>query len=101
LSPLPSSYLFTYTTLFRSVPSCWHPKDGLDLHRSLVSRCKPSHHYVSESLVINLVVAHQTNLLECLGQRHCQYDHRSDLKLPIRSEEHTSELQSRFDLVCR
>src|SRR5699024_11533224 len=29
------------------------------------------------------------------------YDYGDDWELRIRSEEHTSELQSRFDLVCR
>src|SRR5437868_12491694 len=61
----PSSTLFPYTTLFRSVPGPapdrWHP-----LYTTAVSE-------PAEVLV----------------------DFRQ------RSEEHTSELQSRFDLVCR
>src|SRR5699024_12070603 len=30
-----------------------------------------------------------------------QEDHQAELDRQVRSEEHTSELQSRFDLVCR
>src|SRR5699024_12837850 len=37
---------------------------------------------------------------ERLRRRSAQRHHRS-LQPPDRSEEHTSELQSRFDLVCR
>src|SRR5207249_11487252 len=35
------------------------------------------------------------------GRRDDDHGERRDSHPPLRSEEHTSELQSRFDLVCR
>src|SRR5437868_9705501 len=55
----PSSTLFPYTTLFRSLDALGDRIRSLDHHRAVGRRCK------------------------------------------VRSEEHTSELQSRFDFVCR
>src|SRR5690349_23879966 len=71
----PRSTLFPYTTLFRSVLAA-HPsgRQGADL-RSLVVRP---------------------------GARRARRRIRAGLRLDARrSEEHTSELQSRRDLVCR
>src|SRR5437868_7475008 len=62
----PSSTLFPYTTLFRSI-SC--ASAGSDILR--------------------------TNVPQRSSLRFCR------LCFCARSEEHTSELQSRFDLVCR
>src|SRR5438034_3111616 len=73
----PRSTLFPYTTLFRSQLIMRHGQDGIGLRRarwhSLLRR----------------------NFLEPI--------HRAGkMALPIfRSEEHTSELQSHSDLVCR
>src|SRR2546426_2136968 len=70
----PRSTLFPYTTLFRSVV-----EDGVlpDWFR------KPHHEYGTTYRLINLIVLLQiTTIL-------------------IRSEEHTSELQSPCNLVCR
>src|SRR5699024_12834897 len=75
LPPPPRSTLFPYTTLFRSKP--------LHSHNSYLSIWKSSHH-LSITFICN----------KCDGSRF------SDSKI-TRSEEHTSELQSRFDLVCR
>src|SRR5207249_5369021 len=68
----PSSTLFPYTTLFRSLR---HPSGGS--HPS----CSP----------LETARARESG-------RHLQ---GSSPPLRSRSEEHTSELQSRFDLVCR
>src|SRR5690349_23494475 len=71
----PRSTLFPYTTLFRSQT---YPSKPV---RVLIAQAPGS-----ATDVISRVVANR--LSEALGQ-------------PIRSEEHTSELQSRRDLVCR
>src|SRR5699024_12353873 len=80
--PAPFSTLFPYTTLFRSVSA---PERRSPRRRSWRPPCRPSEKpsryvpYVPEKRV-----------------------HRPPHALfPTRSEEHTSELQSRFDLVCR
>src|SRR5690349_24172367 len=74
IRPPPRSTLFPYTTLFRSrVPL-------VDLPRTVA----PFRDRSLEGKVFNGVIFHL----------HRQPSHR-------RSEEHTSELQSRRDLVCR
>src|SRR2546427_7330597 len=71
----PRSTLFPYTTLFRSVDASTHPWYNQTL-------CK-----VNDSVVRLGVVQ---------GEYHWhQHDHED------RSEEHTSELQSQSNLVCR
>src|SRR5207249_11108202 len=73
IPPPPTSTLFPYTTLFRSVAG---------------------HHDQGEHLA--LVSLAPADIAVALDGR----DQGSGAK-PQRSEEHTSELQSRFDLVCR
>src|SRR5690349_23913390 len=77
MRPPPISTLFPYTTLFRSLP----------LGDQVVEQdVEPG-----ESLPLRLVAADAVQ----------QVEHRV-LPVPgVRSEEHTSELQSRRDLVCR
>src|SRR5687768_17844086 len=72
----PRSTLFPYTTLFRSeVVLAWKPPAGL----------------IASFPNVRMIVS--------LGMG---VDHLlADDKLPARSEEHTSELQSRLHLVCR
>src|SRR2546421_9042960 len=69
----PRSTLFPYTTLFRS--------------QIII---------IEELVVVVLVVV----VLEVIRNQEKLLLHNLDL-LQIRSEEHTSELQSRSDLVCR
>src|SRR5438132_6573620 len=69
-----SSTLFPYTTLFRSYAQCPHPVAQAHVEGNHVAGAKP--------------VRHHRFLLQA-GLRVC------------RSEEHTSELQSHSDLVCR
>src|SRR5689334_24183769 len=80
----PRSTLFPYTTLFRSVRS--RPGGGSTFSIELpLSTAEPARPPVPESA--------------CPGQ-----DGRGRLVLVVdddRSEEHTSELQSQFHLVCR
>src|SRR5207249_5186183 len=73
LRPPPRSTLFPYTTLFRSLVIC--SENGLDALREL--------HYFPQRI------------------RIAQFEFRHVCVRHDRSEEHTSELQSRFDLVCR
>src|SRR5437868_8671828 len=68
----PSSTLFPYTTLFRSRPL-----------RSLKGPPKTGRRS------------------RCARSRGCHRPWRAGTTAAARSEEHTSELQSRFDLVCR
>src|SRR3712207_7716009 len=69
----PRSTLFPYTTLFRSVDAELGQPAGQVVDRRPV--------------------------LLCVAQRHV--DRPEPLRRPVRSEEHTSELQSRQYLVCR
>src|SRR5690349_23091717 len=71
----PRSTLFPYTTLFRSCP-VWHPP-------AHVGHCRESRQRRSRHFQIGNPYA-------------STYSHSRR-----RSEEHTSELQSRRDLVCR
>src|SRR5438132_9025307 len=71
LRPAPSSTLFPYTTLFRS-----------SMHKMFQYRIYPTKKQVQK-------------LNETLDECRWLYNHF------LRSEEHTSELQSHSDLVCR
>src|SRR5256885_9918435 len=71
----PRSTLFPYTTLFRSILR----RTALDMHGQAMRRCAACHGPV--------------------GMRVVQQAQR--LAAPGRSEEHTSELQSPCNLVCR
>src|SRR2546428_1763033 len=72
----PRSTLFPYTTLFRSLPRAGHR----DLRAAVLPHLRPGRDHEARP-----------------GQR---LDDRQHAALR-RSEEHTSELQSRSDLVCR
>src|SRR5258707_12015597 len=74
----PRSTLFPYTTLFRSVTA--------------LPACGPS----QPSETVDALVANPERIKEI--QRQCKEDRA---KVESRSEEHTSELQSRQYLVCR
>src|SRR5690606_41877806 len=89
--PPPGSALFPYTTLFRSLhkvserlatPRRRDDKDAHDIYRLLVA--------VSTG---DLAATFRTLLLDDLS---CDVTVQA-----LRSEEHTSELQSRENLVCR
>src|SRR2546429_6447795 len=88
----PRSTLFPYTTLFRSAPG---------------EREDHAHHADPDDEVERVHARHREveEEEELLGpgigarQREAQAGHEA--VLPLRSEEHTSELQSRLHLVCR
>src|SRR5947207_4712397 len=95
LRPPPTSTLFPYTTLFRS-----------RLHAQLLARLfagkmfagrrrRPLH----DALGTGLVAANGGNFADCICQRARR--RVGDEGWSLRSEEHTSELQSHSDLVCR
>src|SRR5947207_5082492 len=87
LRPLPTHTLFPYTTLFRS-PSRTAPATDLRVSSTSSSR---------ESSMFRL----PRNLRPASTQNRSHNPiSRSHFSTP-RSEEHTSELQSHSDLVCR
>src|SRR5689334_23913972 len=93
LRPPPSSTLFPYTTLFRSVLQRRErkPAHRLAKLRQLVAAADGALGLVGHAEdVRDQHVAAGVEQLERLGEGRIQ-----------RSEEHTSELQSQFHLVCR
>src|SRR5690349_22936035 len=81
LRPPPGSTLFPYTTLFRSS-----------------ALCIESQHL---RLSLHTVANNQTNITRTAVRRVAELGYRRIGLAVGRSEEHTSELQSRRDLVCR
>src|SRR5690554_7582463 len=82
----PRSTLFPYTTLFRSDVA---QGDGIaDAHR-----------FFEQNDQTGDEVGH--DLLQTEAQPHTHGGHQPLQFAPLRSEEHTSELQSRPHLVCR
>src|SRR5690606_41707069 len=88
----PSSTLFPYTTLFRSAECAvvLDAEAAVDVHRAPV--VVPGHS--EDDLALGLADALQDLVLAELGMLR-------DDRAQGRSEEHTSELQSRENLVCR
>src|SRR5438874_7173868 len=91
IPPPPRSTLFPYTTLFRSDIA-----DKLLLRNILRARDKAPMHFgdiplIHESIQVSASLQSQI-LYGTLGKNTSR---------DFRSEEHTSELQSRRDLVCR
>src|SRR5690606_41909018 len=91
ICPPPISTLFPYTTLFRSVPALAtkHGSDGPDLapSRSAIGQPRPKRH----SSIPWPSLPQPARCGPVAGQQWRR----------TRSEEHTSELQSRENLVCR
>src|SRR2546422_6187967 len=77
----PRSTLFPYTTLFRS---------RVQHDRRIRS---PEHRH---DVVVGLAGVHDDRLSNLAGERELSLEGAT-----LRSEEHTSELQSRLHLVCR
>src|SRR5207249_11156047 len=95
LPPAPLSSLFPYTTLFRSLGGALGLQDDA-----------PAHHDVPAPLVelddLELVaLAEELVDVGHPAQRDLAAGEEGVHPHDVRSEEHTSELQSRFDLVCR
>src|SRR5699024_12661301 len=86
LPPLPRSTLFPYTTLFRS---------ELEIMGNTEDIAK-----VSRRDMAQVVATKQLGATTEASTMICA--EMADIRFFVtRSEEHTSELQSRFDLVCR
>src|SRR3989449_4767613 len=79
----PRSTLFPYTTLFRS-----HTITAVRFHRG-AGRCASDHRWLRKSGM-------KGRTSGCLSSASATAD-----STETRSEEHTSELQSRLHLVCR
>src|SRR2546421_5607503 len=79
----PRSTLFPYTTLFRS---------GLDADRYALG-CLRLYMFMPLTELLALGSSKASELAEAIAERRARSS--------VRSEEHTSELQSRSDLVCR
>src|SRR5207249_10791963 len=95
LSPLPSSSLFPYTTLFRS--SCL--LSGFFFQSS---KGVPAAGTRGRKYLIGAYVAPRSTTFPHVGlSLGISQDCGNRRRKRARSEEHTSELQSRFDLVCR
>src|SRR5207249_9741141 len=95
--PLPRSTLFPYTTLFRSNVYLNGQHDW-NVHGKKFVRMSNQLTYDSPPLNITWDTVRQIAYLSLQQHSHTTMGgHTFD----TRSEEHTSELQSRFDLVCR
>src|SRR3712207_7822248 len=95
----PRSTLFPYTTLFRS--------QGADQHRGRTTVCFGYGVHKIVNPVIQIDVREARRSVERLvpfrrtGRGMARGIAFTDIRLGLRSEEHTSELQSRQYLVCR
>src|SRR5256884_4162650 len=87
----PRSTLFPYTTLFRSLEE----RIVSRLEGGLVAELKEPDRDVKRAVLERLLTQQGANPEAAL------IDYLSDRPTDSRSEEHTSELQSRLHLVCR
>src|SRR3712207_8296254 len=95
----PRSTLFPYTTLFRSFGVSLEKAKSIKEYHAYDERTKKAKEkaikYVND---FNNILNSEQNSFALLGQNGAGKTH---LIIGIRSEEHTSELQSRQYLVCR
>src|SRR5699024_12249069 len=96
----PFTTLFPYTTLFRS------DEGRAQGHQSLLGIAAEVHHVAYGGCHGAVDLGHDKHTQKIEGRTH--HDSRAGRQTSRRhaggdgrSEEHTSELQSRFDLVCR
>src|SRR5207249_10438969 len=91
----PRSTLFPYTTLFRSRVKC-SLRSNIEPKQPNSGHSSPTHRVRRTKRVNSAISSGPTRRLpKTKNGRRKNSDNRT------RSEEHTSELQSRFDLVCR
>src|SRR5207249_10263376 len=100
-SPLLSSTLFPYTTLFRSNIDA---DSTFALALEAQARGHALFHYLPDALTLHdgrlYARARPLEVMRRQGNHH-RFGSFEELDLAgVRSEEHTSELQSRFDVVC-
>src|SRR3712207_8424167 len=95
----PRSTLFPYTTLFRSEGTMPRPDEGAhQLSRTLTRRGFLRAAIGTTSL---LLVSACTSAPPAAPSKPADAPKPAEASKPARSEEHTSELQSRQYLVCR
>src|SRR3712207_7271482 len=85
----PRSTLFPYTTLFRSIPDLVNSGWGVEIFTGLGDG------------TFDEPIVHSVNPYGLTGVGVADFDGDGRLDAVTRSEEHTSELQSRQYLVCR
>src|SRR5690606_41099275 len=97
----PTSTLFPYTTLFRSIKEILFPKRDVNQQNSN----QKSKSTGQNNSVFHLFYGNRSTLNGSIrtnsGFVISSFDSVSVIVGKIRSEEHTSELQSRENLVCR
>src|SRR5207249_11401209 len=104
LSPLPSSTFFPYTTLFRSldgIEGVGRFQDARVVMRVVAVKAEP---VPKAQLAREIDAAGASEIrIEVRAGANCAFGTGCGIesKADNRSEEHTSELQSRFDIVCR
>src|SRR5699024_11436143 len=97
-SRLPRSSLFPYTTLFRSLYDKKGAKLPLYLGGFLMAISCLLFAIFGLNLTVMMIIIIYGIMM--LGHR-MSFSNTLAEALKVRSEEHTSELQSRFDIVCR
>src|SRR5688572_31105758 len=90
---------FPYTTLFRSSP-CQVGKARMLIQRA-VARETGLFQDAPRRVMIGMTLRVQVTHAERRREPHDRADRLGRESLPPRSEEHTSELQSQSNLVCR
>src|SRR5690606_42035779 len=97
----PTSPHFPYTTLFRSLPGVEHPTDRRDDRHVPADEPFPPA-ALAEARFGPLRSGHMSQHQRRLTMTHLSMNHAIVSREEwLRSEEHTSELQSRENLVCR
>src|SRR3712207_7649310 len=89
----PRSTLFPYTTLFRSA--------GITVFIPLVPEIPPMHDQVDADRDVETLCRRPHRIKVGVAKAFALDGQGADEHRPHRSEEHTSELQSRQYLVCR
>src|SRR5689334_24074684 len=87
IRPPPRSTLFPYTTLFRSTPSPLDSKNAANESFEMVRK--------------DTLWGRPVYVLKVSAKTKAPEHANGTLWIDARSEEHTSELQSQFHLVCR
>src|SRR5207249_6365492 len=94
--PPPRSTLFPYTTLFRSRRDVRDVREAVVVDVGWPGAVRRAARALRPGVRARLALNAVAEVVE-VGVFHVDYD----VTPFYRSEEHTSELQSRFDLVCR
>src|SRR5207248_9395069 len=95
----PISTLFPYTTLFRSQANLKLVDDSLNDQVIVSGVTETEHHEIAvyEGLITTAEAMGEEDVVALLQENL----EEEEATLQKRSEEHTSELQSPYDLVCR